>query len=49
MATLDDEPDVGEETEFDAELRRRIAEIENGIAIGIPASEVFSRMEKTYS
>lgn len=48
MATLDDESPIGEETEFDAELRRRIAEIENGTAIGIPASEVFSRMEKTY-
>lgn len=43
IETLNDDSTTDDEAAFDAELRRRIAEIEAGDAVGIPAEEVFAR------
>lgn len=52
METLNDDSmaddDAAFDAAFDAELRRRIAEIEAGDAVGIPAEEVFARMQRIF-
>jgi putative addiction module component (TIGR02574 family) len=44
LASLEDLPDPAEDAAWDAELLRRITELENGTAKLLPADEVFARV-----
>jgi putative addiction module component (TIGR02574 family) len=49
IQTLDEEEDGDDPAAFDAELERRVAEIESGQAVGTPAAEVFAKLREKYS
>jgi putative addiction module component (TIGR02574 family) len=44
--SLDDDADAGAEAAWDAELARRIDEIDRGVAQGEPAETVFARLRE---
>ena len=47
--SLPDEKEEGYEEAWDAELSRRIEEIESGKAVGRPTKEMFDELRKRYS
>ena len=47
LASLAVEPDAEVDAAWDAELRRRIAEVESGTARLVPAAEVFERVRRS--
>jgi putative addiction module component (TIGR02574 family) len=49
LSSLELEEDPDAEAEWDSELTRRAAEIENGSVVGIPATDVFARLREKYS
>lgn len=49
IQSLDQEGDSNAEAAFGEELERRVAEIESGRAVGIPAAEVYAKLRKKYS
>jgi putative addiction module component (TIGR02574 family) len=44
-----EETEAEAEKAWDAELARRVADIESGKVVGIPAAEVFARLREKYS
>ena len=48
IETLDQEQEPAVQAAWDAELRRRLGEIESGKVKGIPAEDVFDEMRKQY-
>jgi putative addiction module component (TIGR02574 family) len=48
LQSLDPEVDADAESAWEAELTRRVAEIENRTAIGRPADEVLAELRKQY-
>ncbi|MEK6258082.1 MAG: addiction module protein [Planctomycetota bacterium] len=48
IESLDDGSDDDAEAAWDAELARRMAEIENGTAVFVPAEEVFAQLRAKY-
>jgi putative addiction module component (TIGR02574 family) len=49
ILSLDQEGDADAEAAWDAELRRRAAEIKSGDAVGRPAGQVFAELRERYS
>ncbi|HWB59988.1 MAG TPA: addiction module protein [Chthoniobacteraceae bacterium] len=49
ILSLDNGSDADAETAWDAELARRLEEIESGKAVGVPAEEVFAAIKARYS
>ena len=48
LNTLDGEEDEGVEEAWDAEIARRVEEIESGKAVGIPLEQVIAEFEKEF-
>jgi putative addiction module component (TIGR02574 family) len=48
IRSLDEEEDEDAEAAWEAELARRLEEIENGTAAGIPADKVFADLREKY-
>ena len=48
ILSLDEGEDEGVEEAWDQELARRMAQIESGEAVTIPAEEVFARLREKY-
>lgn len=48
LASLHEDRDPGIDAAWDEEIRRRIAEIENGTAKLVPADEVFAEIRKMF-
>jgi putative addiction module component (TIGR02574 family) len=46
LASLEDLPEPAEDAAWDAELLRRVTELENSTADLLPADEVFARVRK---
>lgn len=49
IESLDQEPDPDAETAWEQELERRVEEIKNGQAQGVPADEVFAKLRERKS
>jgi putative addiction module component (TIGR02574 family) len=49
IRSLDREEDAGAEAAWDAELARRLADMESGKVVGIPAAQVFAELREKYS
>jgi len=49
IQSLEPETDEDAEAAWDAELGRRLAEIEGGAAVGKPAEQVFAELRERYS
>ena len=49
IESLDGEPDDDWEAAWEVELDRRMAEVENGTVVGIPADEVFAALRAKHS
>ncbi len=49
LHSLDQQEDVGAEAAWDTELARRVAEMESGKVVGIPAAQVFAELREKYS
>ncbi len=47
--SLDTDVDADADDAWDAELQRRVAEIDGGKAVGIPAEQVFAELRKPRS
>jgi putative addiction module component (TIGR02574 family) len=47
LASLEDLPESSEDAAWDAELLRRVTEVENGTAKLLPADEVFARVRSS--
>ena len=46
LASVEPPPDSGAEAAWDLEIRERIKRYDAGLSISIPASEVFSELDK---
>lgn len=49
LLSLEEGTDAGSESAWDAELARRMAEIETGKAFGVPAEKVFTELREKHS
>ena len=49
LCSLDSEGNESVDEAWEAELNRRVAEIESGQAVGTPAEVVFARLREKYS
>jgi putative addiction module component (TIGR02574 family) len=49
IGSLDGAEETDVETEWDAEIDRRVSEIKSGQAVGKPAEQVFAEMRAKYS
>jgi len=49
ILSLEQEKDEDYEAAWDAELARRVADIESGRVIGKPAAQVFAELREKYS
>jgi len=47
--SLPEESEAGADEAWEAELNRRMEEIETGKVVGIPAKEMFDELQKRYS
>jgi putative addiction module component (TIGR02574 family) len=48
IRTLDEGADADADEAWEAEIKRRVAEIESGAVKGIPAEKVFAELRKKY-
>lgn len=49
LCSLEQDADVGVDEAWEAELARRVADIQNGTVVGTPAAQVFAELRAQYS